>query len=391
MASGRPRILFVLQQVLGWQTYATELQAYLRERPDIDAHVLPLAKQRWRGLIYKRQHMVPREKAYRWRDPIDGFAGMLGHAVRAEIDRIRPDLVHFSAQYPAGATLSLPDPPPFTVTLDATRANTDRQTPVRYWTAANRRTEAQLLHRAARLFPLSRWAGLSAVEDYAVPATQIEIVPPCMIPRPATPRAPRSAGALPRLIFIGNDFRRKGGDRLHRWATGPLAGRCELHIVSADPAARSFGGANVINHGYVPHRRLIDAVLPGMDLLCHPTLSDMSAYVVVEAAFAGVPAVASRTGGIGELIEEDRTGWLRAPQDEAGFVEILGQLLAQPERVAAAGLRARAHALHHFDARANYRRMCDTLVQLAAAPDRARGTRRQAARPSVSEPASRSR
>jgi glycosyltransferase involved in cell wall biosynthesis len=108
-------------------------------------------------------------------------------------------------------------------------------------------------------------------------------------------------------------------------------------------------------------------LLPQMDILCHPTQSDMSAYVIVEAAFAGLPVVASRIGGIPEMIVEGQTGWCIDPSDEDGFVSRLRDLASDRALMSETGERAGRHAEASFNARANYGRLLDRLKALAGA------------------------
>ncbi|WP_424930546.1 glycosyltransferase family 4 protein [Amaricoccus tamworthensis] len=337
----------------------------LRTRTDFDYKVVDLTHFRWLALPYKRQHMASQEKLYRHLDPIGGFHGFLGRSIRAEIAAYGPDLVHFSAQYPSGALHSSATGPVFTVALDATRPNMERQVGGDFWNSRDYRREAEQLRNAAMLFPWSSWAGRSLVEDYGIPEDRIQVVFPPIDPSTVgTAEAPGSDG-LPNIAFIGNDFLRKGGDLLVDWVTGPLAGRCKLHIMSRDPVTRGLERPGIVVHGQVPHSELLGKLLPGMSFLCHPTQADMSAYVVIEASFAGLPSVASAIGGIPELIINGETGWTLAPDDHAGFLKILEMLIANPQLAKDAGQKALIRANTYFNSNTNFNRMFDIQIKLA--------------------------
>jgi glycosyltransferase involved in cell wall biosynthesis len=62
-------------------------------------------------------------------------------------------------------------------------------------------------------------------------------------------------------------------------------------------------------------RRDVDAILAGCDLFVHPSLDDAFPTVLLEAMAAGLPVVASRVGGIPEIVEEGVTGKLVPPGD----------------------------------------------------------------------------
>jgi glycosyltransferase involved in cell wall biosynthesis len=81
--------------------------------------------------------------------------------------------------------------------------------------------------------------------------------------------------------------------------------------------------------------------------------------VVEEAQAAGRPVVATRVGGIPELILEGETGHLVGRQDEAAAAARLIELLDDPERRKRMGEAARRHARSHFDLGQNVTRLLD--------------------------------
>ncbi len=52
--------------------------------------------------------------------------------------------------------------------------------------------------------------------------------------------------------------------------------------------------------------------------------------VVLEAMAAGLPVVATRVGGLPELVAPGRTGWLAPPRDPAALAAAISQVLADP-------------------------------------------------------------
>src|SRR5439155_1715916 len=66
--------------------------------------------------------------------------------------------------------------------------------------------------------------------------------------------------------------------------------------------------------------------------------------VAAEAAAAGVPVVASATGGLSEVVLDGETGVLVPPGDVRALAEAVGGLLASPERLRAMGRRAHVEA-----------------------------------------------
>lgn len=84
------------------------------------------------------------------------------------------------------------------------------------------------------------------------------------------------------------------------------------------------------------------------DLFVMPSHSEGSPNALLEAMVAGVPILASRVGGIPEIVSHQQTALLVPPSDPPALAEALAQLLADPalrHRLAAA---AQQHAeLHH--------------------------------------------
>ena len=94
--------------------------------------------------------------------------------------------------------------------------------------------------------------------------------------------------------------------------------------------------------GLVHHSRVIE-YLQSASMLVLPSLSEGCPLVVLEAFAAGTPVVASRVGGIPEVVAEGESGSLVSPADPAALAEAIVELLTDPqkrERFARAG-RAR--------------------------------------------------
>ena len=69
---------------------------------------------------------------------------------------------------------------------------------------------------------------------------------------------------------------------------------------------------------------------------------------LIEAAACAVPVVATRVGGVEELVENGVTGLLVRPGDAVGLADSLERLLEDPELAARMGLAARQVAERKF-------------------------------------------
>ncbi len=101
-----------------------------------------------------------------------------------------------------------------------------------------------------------------------------------------------------------------------------IAGGGELldHLIRL---AREFGLSEQVSFtGYFPRSRLAE-IMAQTDIFVLPSLSEGMGYVIVEAMAYGKPVVATRVGGIPEVVEHGKTGLLVSPGQPARLAEAL--------------------------------------------------------------------
>lgn len=91
--------------------------------------------------------------------------------------------------------------------------------------------------------------------------------------------------------------------------------------------------------------------LAEMDVLVVPSVLDGRPAAIMEANACGVPVIAAPVGGIPELIEEGRSGFLCPPRDAARCATLVAALQEDPARFAALRETARQVAEARFDRR----------------------------------------
>jgi len=89
-------------------------------------------------------------------------------------------------------------------------------------------------------------------------------------------------------------------------------------------------------------------VLARWEVFVLPSLEEGFGIAALEAMAAGLPVVASAVGGIPELVEDGRTGWLVPPADPRALAERLRALLLDAGRRRALGEAGRARAFEQF-------------------------------------------
>lgn len=72
-------------------------------------------------------------------------------------------------------------------------------------------------------------------------------------------------------------------------------------------------------------------LMPAFDIFLLPSTTEAFGYVLLEAGFANLPVVASRVGGIPEIIEDNETGLLVTSRDSDSIRSALSRLIASPD------------------------------------------------------------
>ena len=106
-------------------------------------------------------------------------------------------------------------------------------------------------------------------------------------------------------------------------------------------------------------------IYPALDFLVHTSRSDGTSLVLLEAMSCGCPTVGLAVGGVAEIIENERTGFLAGAGDWEGIGFRILQLLEQPERLQSMRAAARSRVKQHFDVGTNTRRNVELLRQIA--------------------------
>lgn len=233
------------------------------------------------------------------------------------------------------------------------------------------KTEAHraVMRRAKQFTVWSEWAKRSLVKDYGADPERVVVIHPGTdlrnFPDPAS-RPPRAPGPL-RLLFVGGDFVRKGGDLLLDVCRS-LEGKVELHLVTG--ADVPTGNGVFVYRGLKPHSPELLQRYRDADVFVLPTRGDCLAVVLGEAMASCLPIITTRVGAHGEAVEDGESGFLLDVDDGRALRERLERLASDPELVRRMGQRSRQVGEARFDMLKNASQIGDMLVALAA-PHRA--------------------
>lgn len=112
---------------------------------------------------------------------------------------------------------------------------------------------------------------------------------------------------------------------------------------------------SVIFTGY---RKDIPEIMSALDLVVHASsLPEPFGRVLIEAMAAGKPVVATRAGGVPEVVEDGVTGLLVTPGDVEQLAEAIARLLGEPDKAREMGRMGRERVERLFSAEEHARRV----------------------------------
>jgi glycosyltransferase involved in cell wall biosynthesis len=214
-----------------------------------------------------------------------------------------------------------------------------------------RRSLEWALPRAARVIAVSTPLAEQA-RALGVPSERIDIIRNGIDRNAFRPRDRAEARANLGLdqggrivLYVGHVTREKGAyDLVRAFATGGPELRAAKLVVLGDGAGleecRELAeelGVRASFMGARPHDE-VATWLGACDVLALPSWNEGMPNVVLEALASGRPVVASRVGGIPEVIDSDSSGRLVPPRDPASLARALERVLAEPhdpERISA--------------------------------------------------------
>lgn len=108
--------------------------------------------------------------------------------------------------------------------------------------------------------------------------------------------------------------------------------------------AKKLGISDVCKFtGHRPHDE-IPLWLSAADCLVLPSMSEGLPTVLVEAMWCRTPIIATRVGGIPEIVKSGQTGLLVEPRDSEALAHAIDQILSNPDRAAAMAEQAEIFA-----------------------------------------------
>lgn len=158
------------------------------------------------------------------------------------------------------------------------------------------------------------------------------------------------------ILFVGRLVPQKGVDALLR-AFAVVLRKCPgIRLVIAGDGYHRLYLERLSRHlGLPPHVEFVGwqtgpalaRLYQEAEMVVVPSAYEPFGLVALEAMACGRPTVASRTGGLAEVVVDGSTGYLVPPGDYLYLAQRMAQLLLEPARAAAMGQAARQEAMRY--------------------------------------------
>jgi glycosyltransferase involved in cell wall biosynthesis len=359
----RTRVGFVIEQALGHVAYGLGLRKALAHRDDLECI--------WLDVPYALDGFG--------RIPVVGRNWTLRGSTRAFWQvRAAHATQHLDALFLHTQTVSLFASGhmrriPTLLSLDATPRNLDEIAGSYGHEVGSSKVEAlklaahrMVMRRATSFTTWSQWAKNSLVRDYGASADKVEVIHPGTVLSnyPAPEERRRNDHGPLRILFVGGDFVRKGGDMLLEIFRRHFVGRCELHLITAADVA---GGDGVfVYRGLKPHSPELLQRYRDADVFALPTRGDCLAVVLGEAMAASLPIITTPVGAHAEAVEDGESGFVMPLDDAECLRDRLERLVQDRQLAFRMGQASRNIGENRFDMNKNANRIADILVGLSA-------------------------
>ena len=175
--------------------------------------------------------------------------------------------------------------------------------------------------------------------------------PPVSVVRNAAPQVPDQPPLGDFFLFAGRLSPEKGVSVLVHAAR--LVGE-QVVIAGEGPLARELARdlpANVTLVGRVSHSEVMRLVSACRAMVAPSVCAENAPLAVLEAMAAGRPVIATRVGGLPELVSDDREGLLIEPNDSARLAAAMHDLSRDSARAERLGAAARRRAQRDFSSK----------------------------------------
>jgi alpha-maltose-1-phosphate synthase len=339
------RVLSLNTYTMGHITYQDGLEnSFAAHAPDIDFHSLHLPEHMRRDLLgrvvywllSRRMPGVDKTDADYIRLRLElACSFYAARVLNKMIKRTQPEVLHVHTQSIALLSSRFLRSIPSVVSIDCTNAILSRihPSPAHSTYQPLIRLEKECLTSSGHIITWSDVARKSVIEDYNIPHDKVTTIHPT-VPGDlffGMPRSLKTTKEKIRLLFVGNDFVRKGGEDLLAVFQERFAQTCELDLVTNWPLEEPKIPGVRLHRGLRPLSPQLLDLFAQADIFVLPTHEDAFPMVFVEAMAAGLPCIGTTVIGVPELVRNGVNGLTLHPGNRAELRQALEQLITSAE------------------------------------------------------------
>jgi len=193
--------------------------------------------------------------------------------------------------------------------------------------------EGQIYNHAVHICVRSDMVRRSLLHDYKIPESRITVVGGGVNFSSLPTVDVNKSSSAPTVLFIGQNFHRKGGDLVLRaFAQARIhVPEAKLYCVTEDiiPEGLPLEGVKLIPLTW--DRNFVVSLYRQADVLVLPSRHETWGDVLLEAMSFGIPCIGVTGQAMEEIVRPNETGILVPPENVDALREALTRLLSQPD------------------------------------------------------------
>jgi glycosyltransferase involved in cell wall biosynthesis len=176
--------------------------------------------------------------------------------------------------------------------------------------------EQTILKRASAIICASKWASDSVIQKYKINPQKVFILPrgANLGTVPERKQALDKKNNICKLLFVGTDWKRKGGEIAYEAFLVLKKMKIKVHftIIGCSPPINNPDVTIIpnINKNFEQERQIYDKILRETSFLLLPTREECFGIIFAESSAYGIPSIATNTGGVSSAVVNEKTGLL---------------------------------------------------------------------------------
>ena len=373
------KVLAIAESSMGHKTHIMTMQKYFESSScHVDIYWSDQEREIFARVINRMLNLrFPNKLVQSYNLDLFRFRAQLGYALLAKrlidrkINQGDYNVLFFHTQPLAFLSLNLMQKMPSVVSIDMTNKQAAEESTNKHkWTySPNKFLERQVYLKCSKILTWTAWARSSVINDYGIHPDKVKVIPPGVDTTHLVfiDRNHKSSQDLYNILFVGGDFKRKGGEDLLTVFLAQFADKAILHIVTSLNAVKCDHPNVCIYSGVEAYSSLWCELYRQADAFVMPTYADAFGIVFIEAMASGLPVIASKLTQTTEIVREGETGFLITPGDRQELANKLQLLIDNPSLGRQMGKRARQIVEERFDTQKNFQKIESIFEDLAHA------------------------